>query len=288
MFITMSDGVELFAERKGQGTPCLFLHGGPGYWSKSFSHIAGPLLESHLDMIYLDQRGCGRSSHDTKDFTLKRLISDIEEVRQALQIKSLFLMGHSFGGILAVQYAHRFGGHIEGIILMNAALNLKVLLNQQINKGEELLHIPHTGFLEEPRRLVDRFFSTHRKLYEADLYDGLQFVYPHNKAQLDIVDKDLSMKPYFQQAVFSSPEYFADFSLLTADITNPTLILAGKQDYAVGPHHHESFQFPYQEIEVLNGAHHPFIENREEFREAITSFIAKHRPLSTHREKAPL
>ena len=197
-------------------------------------------------------------------------------------------MGHSFGGILAVQYAHHFREHTEGLILVNAALNMKVLLNQLIKKGEELLHIPHSGLLDEPLFLVDRFFSIHRKPYEANLYDKLQFLHPHNKAQLDTIDKDLSMKPHFQKAIFSSSEYFADFSKLTAEIAKPSLILAGKQDYATGPHHHESFQFPNQEIQVLNGAHHPYIENRDEFRRAVSSFVAEHRPFSHHRKRAPL
>ncbi|RFU69301.1 hypothetical protein [Bacillus sp. V59.32b] len=66
MYISTNDGVKLFIERKGNGMPCIYLHGGPGYWSKSFSEVAGSLLENQMDMIYLDQRGCGRSSINSK------------------------------------------------------------------------------------------------------------------------------------------------------------------------------------------------------------------------------
>lgn len=61
MKLKTSDGLALYYDISGKGDPCLFLHGGPGYWSKSFQHYARDLLEENLQMIYLDQRGCGRS-----------------------------------------------------------------------------------------------------------------------------------------------------------------------------------------------------------------------------------
>ena len=104
-----SDGIELYFELDGEGVVCLYLHGSPGYWSKSFQHFSGECLEENLQMVYLDQRGCGRSEHSpTQDYSLSRLIDDIEELRVFLRIEEWFVMGHSFGGILAVNYAHRF------------------------------------------------------------------------------------------------------------------------------------------------------------------------------------
>lgn len=62
--IITSDGIKLYIERSGKGASCIYLHGGPGYWSKSFQHFAGDHVEEDLEMVYLDQRGCGRSAHD--------------------------------------------------------------------------------------------------------------------------------------------------------------------------------------------------------------------------------
>ncbi|HEY1007460.1 MAG TPA: alpha/beta hydrolase, partial [Sphingobacteriaceae bacterium] len=96
--VRTSDGVDLFLEVKGQGLPCLYVHGGPGsgaYWLEEFS---GPMLEEKFRMIYLDQRGVSRSgSPANKDFSLERMLKDFEEVRQALGIKKWIVMGHSFG-----------------------------------------------------------------------------------------------------------------------------------------------------------------------------------------------
>lgn len=80
-FIT-SDGLELYYDKSGKGVPCVYLHGGPGYWSKSFQYFSQELLEEKLEMVYLDQRGSGRSEHSpTQDYSLSRLIDDIEELR---------------------------------------------------------------------------------------------------------------------------------------------------------------------------------------------------------------
>lgn len=60
--ILTSDSVSLYVNVKGKGTPCLYLHGGPGsgsYWLEKFF---GDYLEQHFQMIYLDQRGVGRST----------------------------------------------------------------------------------------------------------------------------------------------------------------------------------------------------------------------------------
>jgi len=62
MNIMTSDSVSLYVNVKGSGTPCLYLHGGPGsgsYWLEKFF---GEYLEQHFQMIYLDQRGVGRST----------------------------------------------------------------------------------------------------------------------------------------------------------------------------------------------------------------------------------
>ena len=114
--IVTSDSVDLYVTIEGTGKPCLYIHGGPGsgsYWLQKFS---GPMLERHLHMIYLDQRGVGRStSPKNGDFSTERMVKDFEEVRNALGIKQWITMGHSFGGILQMQYARRHPDAIMGI-----------------------------------------------------------------------------------------------------------------------------------------------------------------------------
>lgn len=67
MIIKTSDGIDLCLTVSGEGSPCIFVHGGPGAWSYSFEELGGRDLEDTFQMIYFDQRGCGRSSGSSND-----------------------------------------------------------------------------------------------------------------------------------------------------------------------------------------------------------------------------
>src|SRR5512140_1675554 len=77
MHIKTSDGVDLYVKVKGEGTPCLYIHGGPGsgsYWLEKFS---GDMLEKHFKMIYLDQRGVARSTSPADaNYSMDRMVQD--------------------------------------------------------------------------------------------------------------------------------------------------------------------------------------------------------------------
>ena len=266
-----SDGVELYVEKAGKGAPCVFLHGGPGYWSKSFQYYAHDLLENDLEMIYLDQRGCGRSEYGS-DYSLYRLLTDLEELRESLHIDEWYLMGHSFGGILAVNYAHRFPNRTKGLILSNTTLSMTHSFEHQMKAGAELLGVEGESFTGWSS--MDKYYEMMTRLIEQDVYFTFQYRNLANKEKMDLIDQEgLVSDPQFHYHVFSSEEYFHDFTRMTQEITKPVLVLAGAYDDAVGPEHYKMFRFPRAEVQVLEGAHHPYIENRHAFQQAITGFV---------------
>ncbi len=270
-----SDGLKVYYDISGSGEPCIFLHGGPGYWSKSFQVYAHDLLEQDLRMVYLDQRGCGRSEHSlTQDYSLDRLIMDMEELRISLGIDEWYVMGHSFGGILAVNYAAQFPEHTKGVILANVTLNMYDSFEHQINLGLEILQEQRNIFPSDPlddyMKLIN---STLAKLIQKGIYYQFQYIDINNKMSVDKVDKELKTDPAFQKYIFSSKEYFQDFTTITRAIHKPILIITGKSDDAVGPNHHLTFKCEEAEIYVIDGGHHPYIENQESFKNAVLSFI---------------
>lgn len=274
MIVEVQDGVSLHVTRRGKGIPCLFLHGGPGYWSYSFEHFAGPYLEEELEMIYLDQRGCGRSGHEpSHDYSIDRLILDLEDVRRRLEIDEWLVMGHSFGGTLAVHYAYRFPERVKGLLLSNCTVNLMDSLAHQIQKGLELLgediQIP-----QSTEGILQTFSRVAGKLRNEGKYDTLQFVDSQNGThQLESVDLELGGDPAFQTSVLSKKEFLMDCSCYTNYVDAPTLVLSGREDHIVGPEHYRRFQFPNQTVEILEGKHHPYIENQQAFRKAVRSFL---------------
>ncbi|WP_239984669.1 alpha/beta fold hydrolase [Lentibacillus sediminis] len=275
VIMRMSDGAGLYVERSGEGTPCIYLHGGPGYWSETFKHFTGSYLEEQMDMIYLDQRGCGRSEHDkNRDYSLGRLVDDIEEVRKQLEIPAWYVMGHSFGGILALHYAHCYPAATRGIILTNATLHLTDSFSHQITKGHEMLDAKS---IDTPANdlpsFMNLFYSMLGQLIAEDKYFHLQFKDEHIKEEMDQLDEGLNTDPSFQHDVFTTEGYFQDFTYLTEKIDLPVLTIAGKHDHAVGPEHHEAFKFPDNTVVVLDSGHHSYAENPKEFSSAVLTFL---------------
>lgn len=273
MLVDTQDNVALHVTRKGEGIPCLYLHGGPGYWSYSFEHYAGPLLEEELEMIYLDQRGCGRSNHDpNEDYSLDRLILDLEDVRRSLGIDEWLVMGHSFGGALAVNYAYRFPERVKGLLLSNCTVDIVDSLTHQIKKGSELLrqevYIP-----KDTTGIFQTFSQVIEQLQDQDLYNTMQFNAQSSMQKLETVDGELGGDADFQRSVFSNEEFFRDFSCYTKYIDAPTLVMSGREDHAIGPDHYQRFKFPNQTVEILEDKHHPYLENQELFQQVICSFI---------------
>lgn len=276
MIFKTSDGLELYFELSEVGLPCLYLHGGPGYWSKSFQHFSGSLLEENIQMVYLDQRGCGRSEHSpTQDYSLNRLTDDIEELRIFLGIQEWFVMGHSFGGILAVNYAHSYPERTRGLVLSNVTLNMFKSFGHQIKIGSNILGIDVSDIsTNNINSFIDSYYSILSQLLEKGEFFKFQYMDMENKNIVDLIDQDgLNSDPSFQQYVFSSEDYFQDFTTLSDKILKPVLVIAGEHDHAVGPNHHKLFNFPKSEVKVLNSSHHPYIENRVEFKNVVLHFI---------------
>jgi proline iminopeptidase len=112
----------LYAREIGAGPPIIVLHGGPdfdhGYLLPELDRLA-----DGFRLIYYDQRGRGRSADGVQpdDVTLKSDVEDLDEVRQHFQLESAALLGHSWGAVLALEYALRHPTRVSHLILMNPA-----------------------------------------------------------------------------------------------------------------------------------------------------------------------
>ncbi|MEO7360641.1 MAG: proline iminopeptidase-family hydrolase [Gemmatimonadaceae bacterium] len=101
----------------------LLLHGGPGmtheYWEAADSYFPGASVEYY----YYDQLGSHFSDQpkDSSLWNLPRFVEEVEQVRTALGLDStnFFLMGHSWGGMLAIEYALKYQQHLKGLIISN-------------------------------------------------------------------------------------------------------------------------------------------------------------------------
>jgi proline iminopeptidase len=101
----------------------LLLHGGPGSTHECFEAFDSFLPGAGIEYYYYDQLGSFYSDQpDEPDlWELPRFVDEVEQVRQALELDrdNFFLLGHSWGGILATEYALRYQQHLKGLIISN-------------------------------------------------------------------------------------------------------------------------------------------------------------------------
>ncbi|MEI6408105.1 MAG: proline iminopeptidase-family hydrolase [Bacteroidota bacterium] len=101
----------------------LLLHGGPGCTHEYFESFESFLPQEGIEFIYYDQLGSAYSDQpkDTSLWDLPRFVEEVEQVRVALGLNkdNFYLLGHSWGGILAMQYALKYQGNLKGLIISN-------------------------------------------------------------------------------------------------------------------------------------------------------------------------
>jgi len=271
-----SDSVQLYVKVSGKGLPCLFVHGGPGAGSYAFENLAGRNLESQLQMIYLDQRGSGRSaSSPRKNYHLDRVVQDLEELRQQLGLSRWVLMAHSFGGVVATAYASRYPERVQAIILANGVLNPGASLASMVHYGDSLLPAAARPALPPTAPLPQRLGMVMQALGQNKLDYQLQYASDTTAARATRVTRQQPGNRDFASAVFSLPEYGQDYAPRTAQLNMPVLVLAGHDDFTAGPRHYQTFRFPKQRVEVLPGRHNSLIEQPARAQQAVRSFVAQ-------------
>ena len=275
-FITSSDNVKLFAKISGNGPVCIFVHGGPGAWSKSFEDMKGNSLERKLKMVYYDQRGSGRSDASVeKNYSLDRMVEDIEDIRRTLGVEKIYLLSHSFGGIIAVNYAKKYPGHLTGLILANSTLSLNDSVERQIKYINKLLQ---TNFTFSGSDSVLSTLGSAMQELSARKLDYKMLSDDKNAVDmLNSIDNSAKRKRDFAERVWDITEYTNDFTPDTKNINVPVLIITGKKDYAIGVDHYRLFHFPNQKVAIIDGGHLLYYEQSKAFSDAIFSFIKKER-----------
>ena len=114
-------GVALFVKTVGEGEPIVLVHGGPGFDHSYFLPGMAELADD-FRLVFFDQRVSGRSPADLEpeQITLSRFVGDIEALRRFLGVKRIHLLGHSFGGLLAMHYAVSHPERLRSLMLVNS------------------------------------------------------------------------------------------------------------------------------------------------------------------------
>jgi len=153
----------VWTEKMGHGAiRMLTLHGGPGLTHEYLECFEGFLSKKRIEFYYYDQLGSGFSDQPEVEslWTVDRFCDEVEQVRMALGLDDFYLYGHSWGGVLGIEYALKYQCHLKALIISNMTAS-NASYEKRINR---LRH----KFPLEARRILEK--------YEAkEEYDALEY-----------------------------------------------------------------------------------------------------------------
>jgi proline iminopeptidase len=154
----------------------LLLHGGPGGTHEYFAAFDSYFPGAGIEYYFYDQLGSHYSDQpeDSSLWDIPRFVDEVEQVRQALNLDSsnFYLYGHSWGGVLAIEYALKYQHHLAGLIVSNMMSDGKAyddysrILSQDIDPLvlQEIRAIEARGDIENPRYmelLLPNYYTKH-------------------------------------------------------------------------------------------------------------------------------
>lgn len=277
--IITSDGVKLYVKVEGTGTPLLYVHGGPGSASLWFEELFGDFMEKHFTVVYLDQRGVGRSgSPADKNYSLARLALDFEEVRKELGFSTWLSLGHSFGGILQMGYAELYPESQLGMIMVNCTLDInESSCESWIPKAAEFVGETYMGCKNDSVPMHQRMNEYGGKLRAKNEFWKMGSKNPDSFSKLDKITAAITAFNYdFSNHALANGDYWRNFKPLTAKMNMPVLYFYGTNDFMVGPEHYKGVDFPNLLVWENTGGHIPFIEDKEDLQKAITAYKTRY------------
>ena len=260
--------------------PVLFLHGGPGNNSYSFARLMGSRLESTRRMVYLDQRGCGRSERPWDGrYSLDVLVEDLEALRKELDVPRWVLMGHSFGGALALEYAARYPQHVSGVVFVGGlsdAPSSFAVWKRELERQYpgRLAQTASTESTSDYARVMQALDG----LDAQGFFQRLQYHHELFRQQQEAVDFEsgLHNTGEMSRALFANELLGYRFKA-HARVTMPVLVIGGRYDYSIGV---ESMKALSQKlprasfVEYEDSGHFPYLEEAERFERDVVEFLS--------------
>lgn len=238
-YLAIND-VDLFVREIGTGHPVVVLHGGPDF-DHTYLLPELDVLSDCCRLIYYDQRGRGRSAPNVapEQVTIYSEIADLDQLRDRLGIPRIALLGHSWGAVIAMEYAARHPDRISHLMLMNPAPASGV---ESIRLRDHLTKIRSA---EDRRAMADIAASAPFRAgdpqAETDFY-RIHFRPTVNRGELDQVVGRLrthftaetvrtasAIEHRLYEQTWLSAGY--DVADMLADLQVPTLVLHSERDF---------------------------------------------------------
>jgi len=283
------NGAKLWTVSFGKGEPIFMLPGGPGN-----AHLymrAFDTLSANYTLIYFDGFGRGKSdtAADVKEYSLKRDISDLEELRKAMGFAKINILSHSYGTVVAQGYALQYPANVSHLMLLSPFHSNVMWQENDDNSNKEI----KTNYPEVWDTLMiirkhgyHSSDSLHQAIYGRVPYGFLYAYNPDNFLHHKRIPYPnmMNTKLYYQLVgkdgdfVVGNDIGSFDYRKQLKDLTMPVLIIAGRYDRVAVP----SMTVKYKEycpqaqfVMFEKSGHNSFIEEPAKTLELIKSFLSK-------------
>jgi proline iminopeptidase len=266
----------------------LLLNGGPGGTHEYFQCFENFLPQEAIEFIYYDQLGCGNSDNpdDTAYWDLNRFVEEVEQVRTALNIgkNNFYLLGHSWGGILAMQYALKYQDNLKGLIVSNMMSSCpeydkyaENVLAKQFDPVvlDSVMSMEKRGDLDNPNYmglLVPNFYEKHiLRLPAAEWPDPVNRAFAKLNKSLYV-----TMQGPSEFGISGRLENW-DVSKQLSAISVPTLVIGAQHD-TMDPEHMKWMSTQFKNGTYLyceKGSHMAMYDDQETYFKGLINYINK-------------
>lgn len=233
----------------GAGPALVCLHGGLGVDSAYLKVPAIIGLAKSRRVITFDQRGHGRSARSGREtYTHDRWAADVKDLAAHHRLGRFSLLGHSYGGFLALEFAVRHQGLLNALVLVGTSAG---------------------PVQSEPPPVADD--DALRQLFR----DWWPHFFPGPEKFWDVFERITFSSDPFEAAFRNElPRY--DLRDRVRDLAVPTLLVVGSEDH-YRPHMEWLFEnLPNGELVVVqNAGHLPFLDAPDRFRTAVDDFLTR-------------
>lgn len=268
------NGCNLYYEVLGEENTetIFFIHGAPGLGDCRNDMKAFSALANDYKLVFLDMRGSGRSE-DVPPYTHEQWTADIEELKTSLGIGQIHILGGSYGGYIALEYAIRYPESVKSVLLRDTAANNK----SNDDSIDRALKANLEGLDEEKlRRLFDGKVESNDELKET--FFKLQPLYTVKYDEEKVKEKIDSIYYHYEthNYAFNQNKISFDISEDIKSINVPVLITVGIHDWITPVDCSDLLakNIPTNTyVKFEHSGHSPHLEENEKFLRHVKEFL---------------
>jgi proline iminopeptidase len=281
------NGVRLYYDTFGDPTDpsVMVFHGGPGLGDhRKGAETYRPLVEDGFQLVVYDHRGCG-ASECSPPYTNAQFAADAEALRQALDLGSITVIGGSYGGFIAQEYAIRYSEHLEAMVLRGTAARADHRDEAREIAASRIPAVQAADLATPPisKAAFDREMDG-RLRSDADFRRTYHSIAPLYAPSIEAFDaaatreriEQLTFNHEVHNAIFSEEHPTIDYTDQLPAVTVPTLVTVGADDWIAPPSYSRALAdlLPNAHLEVFDDAgHSPNVDRPEAFLDAVRAFL---------------